>query len=80
MVDSECDIDIYKSVKISIGVVIRNSEILKFVFDHLKTKKMHKHLVKILPFVIWYVPDRCKTRQMRDEAFLNKWCNVWICS
>ena len=52
MVDSECDIDIYKSVKISIGVVIRNSEILKFVFDHLKTKKMLKHLVKILPFVI----------------------------
>ena len=80
MVDSECDIDIYKSVKISIGVVIRNSEILKFVFDHLKTKKMLKHLVKILPFVIWYVPDRCKTRQMCDEAFLNKWCNVWICS
>ena len=52
MVDSECDVDIYKSVKISIGVVIRNSEILKFVFDHLKTKKMLKHLVKILPFVI----------------------------
>ena len=31
--------DIYKSVKISIGTLKRNLEILKFVPDHLKTKR-----------------------------------------
>ena len=29
---------------------------LRFVPDHLKTKKMCKHVVKKLPFVIEYVP------------------------
>ena len=36
MVDS---MDMYKSLNISIGTVIRNLEMLKFVPDHLKTKK-----------------------------------------
>ena len=36
MVDS---MDIYKSVKANIGTVMKNSEMLKFVADHLKTKK-----------------------------------------
>ena len=36
MVDS---IDIFKSLNINIGTVIKNPEILKFVPDHLKTKK-----------------------------------------
>ena len=31
--------DIYRSVKISIGTVIKNSEMLKFLPDHLKFKK-----------------------------------------
>ena len=57
MVDSEYSADIYTSVKIYIGTVIKNPEILKFVLDHLKTKKMRKHAVKKLPFVIRYVPD-----------------------
>ena len=39
MVDSEYNMDIYISVKISIGTVIRNPEMLKFTPDHLKTKK-----------------------------------------
>ena len=30
---------------------------LKFVPDHLKTKKMRKHAIIKLPFVIRYVPD-----------------------
>ena len=32
-------IDIYKSLNINIGTVMKNIEILKFVPDHLKTKK-----------------------------------------
>ena len=31
--------DIYKSLNISVGTVMKNSEMLKFVPDHLKTKK-----------------------------------------
>ena len=37
---------------------------LKFVPDHFKTKKMCKHAVKKLPFVIRYVPDQYNTRQI----------------
>ena len=37
MVDS---MDIYKSLNINIGRVMKNMEMLKFVADHLKTKKM----------------------------------------
>ena len=36
MVDS---MDIYKSLKIDIGTVMKNPEMLNFVTDHLKTKK-----------------------------------------
>ena len=43
MVDS---MDIYRSLNISIGTVMKNPEMLKFVPDHLKTKKMCKHAVK----------------------------------
>ena len=32
--------DVYKSLNISIGTVMKNLEILKFVPDYLKTKKM----------------------------------------
>ena len=31
--------DIYKSLNISIGTIMKNPEMLKFVPDHLKTKK-----------------------------------------
>ena len=40
MVDSEYSMDIFKSVKIIIGTVITNPEILKFVSDHLKSNKI----------------------------------------
>ena len=49
MVDS---MDIYKSLNINPGTVMRNSEIVKFISDHLKTKKLCKHAVKKLPSVI----------------------------
>ena len=35
MVDSEYSMEIYKSVKISIGAVTKNPGLLKFVPDHL---------------------------------------------
>ena len=56
-VDSEYNTNIYKSVKISIGTVITNPEMIKLVFDHFITKKMCKHVVKELSFVIRYVFD-----------------------
>ena len=43
--------NMYKSLNISIGTVMKSSEILKFVPDHLKTKKVGKHAVKKLPFL-----------------------------
>ena len=38
--------DIYKSLDISNGTVMKNPEMLKFISDHLKTKKMCKHAVE----------------------------------
>ena len=67
MVDS---MDIYKSLNINIGTVIKNPEMLKFVPDHLKTKKMLKHAVKKLPYLLRYIPDQYTTQEMCDEAIL----------
>ena len=55
MVDS---IDIYKSLNINSGTVIKKSEILKFVPDHFKSKKMCQHAVKKLSYLLRYVPDQ----------------------
>ena len=35
-----------KSLNISIGTVMKNQEMLKFVSDHFKTNKICKHAVK----------------------------------
>ena len=43
MVDS---IDIYKSLNINIGAVMKNPDMLKLVSNHLKTKQMCKYAVK----------------------------------
>ena len=48
MVDSKYSLGTYKPVKINIVTVMRNLEMLIFVPDHLKTKNMRKHAVKIL--------------------------------
>ena len=45
MVDSEYSMDISKSVKVSIRIVMKNPGILKFAPDHLKTNKVCKHAV-----------------------------------
>ena len=58
MVHSESSMDIYKSVKINIITVMRNPEMLQFVDDHLKTKKVYKHAVTKLPFLIKIVLDQ----------------------
>ena len=70
MVDSEYSMNIYKSVRINIGTVMKNPEMLKFVPDHLKTKTIFKNAVKKLPFLIRYVPDQYKTQQICDKAIL----------
>ena len=61
---------IYKSLNISIGTVMKNPEILKFVPDDLNTKKMYQHVVRKKPYLLKYVPDQCKTQQMCDKAVL----------
>ena len=48
MVDSEYCPDNYKSLKISIAAIIKNLEVLRFVSDHLKAKKMCKNAVKVV--------------------------------
>ena len=46
--------DINKPLIISIVTVMKNPEMLKFISDHLKTKKMYKNAVKkILPIEIY---------------------------
>ena len=70
MVNSEYITKIYKFFKISLGAVMRNPEILKFVSDHLKNKKMCKHAYKTLPFVLRQVPDQYKAQQRSNEAVL----------
>ena len=72
MADSEYNPGNYKSLKINIGAIIKNLEILRFVPVHLKTKKMCKYADKKLPFVIRYVPDRCKAQDMCDKVILEK--------
>ena len=66
MVDSKYSPDNYKSSKTSIGTVMKNPEILKYVSGHHKTK----HAVKKLPFLTRYVPDQYKTQQMCDKPIL----------
>ena len=62
--------DVYKSLNISTITVMKNPEMLKFVPNHLKTKKMCKHAVKKLPYLLRYVPDQYKTQQMCNKAIL----------
>ena len=43
--------EIYKSLKIDIRTVFKNSEMLKFVPDHLKTKKMYFRYIYIYIYI-----------------------------
>ena len=62
--------DVYKSLNISTGTVMKNPETLKFVPDYPNSKKMCKHVVKKLPYLLRYVLGQYKTHQMCDEAIL----------
>ena len=44
--------DIYNLLNISIRKAMKNPKMLKFVPDHLKTKKKCKHAVKKLPYLL----------------------------
>ena len=57
MVDSDNSTNNYKALKRRIGVLIKSKEMLKFVPDHVKTKKMCKNAIKKLLFLIMFVPD-----------------------
>ena len=49
MVDRKYTMDVYKSVKIGIATGIKNSEMLQFFPDYLRTEKICKHAVKKIP-------------------------------
>ena len=69
MVDIEYSMDFYKSVKTSIGTVMKNQEMLSFVLAHLKTNKMCKHAVKKLPFLtLKSVLDCYKNQELCKKA------------
>ena len=71
MVVSKNNPDNYKTLKVSIGTVIKDSEMLRFVPDHLKTKKICKNAVKKLPFLMKYVSDRYKTKEICDKVIIH---------
>ena len=43
---------------------------VKFIPDHLKTKKMCTHVVKNIPAIKKHVSDQYKIQQMCDKAIL----------
>ena len=55
--------DIYKFLNISIRTVMKNPEMWKFVPYYLKTKKMCKHAVTKLLYLLRYVPNNIKLCQ-----------------
>ena len=69
--------DAYISVKISIGTVMKNQEMLKYIPDHLKLKKCVNMQLKKLRFLIRYVPNQYKTQQMCDKAILENGGSLW---
>ena len=62
MVDS---MGIYKSLNINIGT---DTEMLNLFLIILKLKKMCKHAVKKLPYLLRYIPDQYNTQQMCDKS------------
>ena len=56
MVDIENSLKNYKFLTVSIGAIIQNPVMLKFIPDHLKTKKKCKNAGNKLPLIIIYVP------------------------
>ena len=67
IVNGEYSPNNYTSSKMSIGAIIENPKMLKFVPDHLKTKNMFKNAVEKLPFIIRYVRDQYKAQEMCNK-------------
>ena len=70
MVDSKYISGNYMSLKISIVAVINNPEMLIFISDHLKNKKIRKHAVRKLSFIMRANPDRYQAQEMCDKTVL----------
>ena len=66
MVDSEYSTENYKPLKINIET--KNVEIIRFVPDYLKIKRLRKYAVKKLPHVIGHVPYQYKAQEICDKA------------
>ena len=64
MVDSEYCPDNCKSSKIRICAIRKNPEMLRLVFDHLKSKRMCQNAV------IRYVIDQYRPEKICDKAIL----------
>ena len=58
-----------ETLKISIGAIIKDLEMLWFVPDHLKNKKMCKHAVKKVLFLIKYVLTNARLKQYVIKLF-----------
>ena len=64
-IDKMVDImDIYQSLSMSIGTLMKNPEMLNLFLIILKLKKMCKDAVKKLPYLIRYGPDQYKFQQI----------------
>ena len=70
MVDCEYSIDIYKSVKTSIGTIMRNLEMLNFFLIIWKLKKCVS--IQLKNYLCLYVPYQYKTQQMCHNTTLEK--------
>ena len=67
MIEIENNPDNYQT---STETIIKNPEMLKFILDYLKTRKMCKSADKKLLFVITYVPDPYKNQEMSNKVIL----------
>ena len=64
MVDINSNPGNYKTLEISTGASEKGPEIITFVMNHLKTNKMGENAVKMLPFVIKYVPHHYNPKKL----------------
>ena len=55
---------------------MKDPEMLRLVPDHLTIKTMYKNTVKKLPFIIKYVPDRYKTKEMCNKVILENFAKL----
>ena len=69
IVDNDNSPDNYESLKISIRSIKKNSEMLRFVHDHLKIKNMCQITVKNFSFVIKHVCNHIRLNKCVVKLF-----------